>query len=308
MVIVCTQPAIDYYGWQVDIFLHSIGNLNIGYENVHVLFSNVQTNSPTCLELSKKYPAVNFVYYDDDRDYKSYIPSIKQHLMYKHFLANPWLENEIIFHVDSDVAFTKPINFNNLVKDDIWYTSDTISYLGYDYILSKGRNVLDTMLSIADIDEELVKSNQNNSGGAQYLFKNVDTNFWLDVVNLSHELFSKITELNKQEVKSHNQVNTKTPYVPLQIWTAEMWAILWTAWKRGKQTKVVKELDFTWATDPIEKWYTNSIFHNAGVVNNTSGMFYKGDYINKSPKDINLVLDQKKASYNYYEMLKKALW
>ena len=87
-----------------------------------------------------------------------------------------------------------------------------------------------------------------------------------------------------------------------------MWAILWTAWKRGKQTIVANELDFTWATDPIEKWYLNSIFHNAGVVNNSSGMFYKGDYINKSPKDSNLSLDPKKASYNYYQMLQKALW
>ena len=308
MVIICTQPAIDYFGWQVDIFLHSIGNLNIGYENVHVLFSNDKSNSKACKNLSKKYPAVTFTYYDDTRNFKTYIPSIKQHLMHKHFLNNPWLENQTIFHVDCDVAFTQPIDFDKLLGDNIWYTSDTVSYLGYDYIVSKGRNILETMLQIADIDEQLVRNNQQNSGGAQYLFKNVKTQYWDDVVNLSHKLYHNITKLNEKEVELRKSKDINDSYVPIQIWTAEMWALLWVAWKQGKETRVVKELDFTWATDPIEKWDLNSIFHNAGVVNNSSGMFYKGDYISKSPKDSNLSLDPKKASYNYYQMLQKALW
>ena len=59
---------------------------------------------------------------------------------------------------------------------------------------SEKPELVSKMLEIAQINEEVVKQNQNNSGGAQYLFKNVDTNFWLDVVNLSHELFSKITD------------------------------------------------------------------------------------------------------------------
>jgi hypothetical protein len=164
------------------------------------------------------------------------------------------------------------------------------------------------MLQIADIDEQLIKNNQQNSGGAQYLFKNVKTQYWDDVVNLSHKLYHNVTELNEKEVELRKSKDVNDNYVPIQIWTAEMWALLWVAWKQGKETRVVKELDFTWATDPVEKWYTNSIFHNAGVVNNTSGMFYKGDYIDKSPKSSNLKLDYKKASYNYYEMLKKALW
>ena len=308
MVIVCTQPALDYYGWQVDVFLHSIGLLLVDYENVHVLFANTPENPESCKKLKEKYPAVNFYYYDDTREYQSYIPSIKQHLMYKHFLANPWLEKETIFHVDSDVVFTKPIDFDKLLNDDIWYTSDTVSYLGYDYILSKGRNILDKMLQLAEIDEETIKSNQLNSGGAQYLFKNVKTQYWLDVVELSHTLYREITKLNNVEVELRKKTDKNDSYVPLQIWTAEMWALLWVAWKYGKQTRVVRELDFTWATDSIQKWYINSIFHNAGVVNSTSGMFYKGDYITKSPKGTNLYLDPKKASYNYYEMVKKALW
>ena len=49
--------------------------------------------------------------------------------------------------------------------------SDTISYIGYDYIKSKGDDILKTMLDIVGIDEDVVKNNQNNSGGAQYILK-----------------------------------------------------------------------------------------------------------------------------------------
>lgn len=304
MVIACTQPAIDYYAWQVDIFLHSIGNLNIGYENVHVIFANDTQPSQACRDLVKKYPAVLFEFYDDTRDYRSYPPSVKQHLLYKHYQKHTWLEEESLFHVDCDVAFTKPINFDKLLKDDIWYLSNTISYIGYEYILSKGRPTLEKMLDIAEIDEETVKQNQNNSGGAQYLFKNVKTEFWKEVVDLSHSLFIQMTEYINQTTDKSNP----DPYYPLQIWTAEMWAVLWTAWKKGTITKVVPELDFSWATDPIQKWDAYSIYHNAGVTSNDKDLFYKSNYMVSSPKDSNLEINPKKASYNYYQMLKKALW
>ena len=313
MIIICTQPALDYYAWQVNIFLHSIGYLTVDYRDVHVLFSNTPENSEECKKLKNKYPEVTFAYYNDTREYKTYIPSIKQNLMHSHFLANPWLEQQDIFHVDSDIVFTKPIDFTQLQKDSHWYTSDTVSYIGYEYILSKGRPVLDKMLSIADVSETLIKSNQKNSGGAQYYFKNVKTEYWLEVVDLSHKFYKEITKLNNQLVKQHEGkikiegVNMNRPYTPLQIWTAEMWAILWVAWKNGIQTRVAPELDFSWATDPISKWKEVSIFHNAGVVDANSGMFYKGDYISKSPKDSNLKLDETKASYRYYNLLKEVL-
>jgi hypothetical protein len=48
------------------------------------------------------------------------------------------------------------------------------------------------------------------------------------------------------------------------------------------------------------------IFHNAGVVSANDGMFYKGAYINSvPPKD--LVIDQDKASYKYYQMIQECL-
>jgi hypothetical protein len=60
-----------------------------------------------------------------------------------------------------------------------------------------------------------------------------------------------------------------------------MWAVLWNLWFREQETKVVPELAFAWATDPISKLESHTIFHNAGIVSETGNgypAFYKGKY------------------------------
>ena len=100
-----------------------------------------------------------------------YIPSIKQHLLAKHLERFPELQKQPIFLHDSDIALTRPINFDGLLEDNIWYCSNTCSYLNYEYIMSKGRDVFEKMIEIADISEDIVRCNSRNSGGAQYLLK-----------------------------------------------------------------------------------------------------------------------------------------
>jgi len=85
-----------------------------------------------------------------------------------------------------------------------------------------------------------------------------------------------------------------------------MWAVLWNIWKRNMETKVVKELDFSWSVAPIEEWHKRAIYHNAGVVNSSTGMFYKGDYLNDLP-NLNLEISPKRCSYNYYKIIQSAL-
>jgi hypothetical protein len=84
-----------------------------------------------------------------------------------------------------------------------------------------------------------------------------------------------------------------------------MWAELWTAWKRGYHVEVPKEFDFAWATCPSERWNDVYFFHNAGVPNNKSEMFFKADYIDKLPYLVNIKnLNKKRCSYKYYQLLK----
>lgn len=300
MKYICAQPAIQYFAWQIDVMLHSFKKANINLNDVHIICSTNDGIDPHFKKLKNKYTGVLFSFYEDTRKYKGYIPSIKQHLLYKHYLKYPELENEIIFLVDSDICLIKPIDFSNLLNDNIWYLSDTISYIGYDYIKSKGDDILKPMLEIAGINENIVKSMQNASGGAQYLIKNVNAEYWREVVELSHKLYIDISKISNEK-KAKNE-----DYFPIQIWTAEMWALLWVAWKKGIMTAVAKELDFCWATDNISRWNETSIFHNAGVTEDRKELFYKGKYINNMP-DLYLNIDNTKCSYNYYEVLKQAL-
>jgi len=300
MKYICAQPATQYFGWQIDVMLYSFRTVGVKLEDVHIVCAIHGEISPYFDKLMKKYPGVVFSFYEDTRDYKGYIPSIKQHLMHKHYLAFPEFENETIFLIDSDVCLTKPINFDGLLDDKIWYVSDTVSYLGYDYIKSKGDDILKSMLDIAGISKGVVKSMQNASGGAQYLLKNVKASYWKDVVDMSHNLYRDVSVISDKK-KQENE-----DYFPIQIWTCEMWAMLWVAWKNGNMTAVPDNLDFCWATDSISKWSEKSIFHNAGVTSELKDLFFKGAYIDEMP-DMDLNISKEKCSYMYYKVLQQAL-
>lgn len=300
MIYICAQPATLYYAWQIDVLLHSFCNVGIELKNVHIVNAIHNNIDPYFDKLKEKYPDVLFCFYEDTRHDKGYISSIRPHILKKHFEAYPELCNQNIFYHDSDIVFTKPLDINKYLNDNIYYLSNTISYIGYEYILSKGEDILKTMLDIVGIDENTVKQNQNNSGGAQYLLKNIDKYFWYDVENDSTRLFKEITELSR--IKKEADPN----YHEIQIWCADMWAVLWNLWKRNKQTEIVEELNFSWSVTNINEWHRSAIYHNAGVVNSSSGMFYKGEYINKLP-DLNLNIENNRCSYNYYKLIQSAL-
>jgi len=298
MKYICAQPATQYFGWQIDVLINSLTSNGVFQKDIHIINAIHSDGIDPYFNLLKdKYPYALFEFYEDTRSYKDYVPSIKQHLLYKHYKKYSYLENETILLLDADVAFIKPIDFSSLLNDDIWYLSDTNSYLNYDYINSKGLDVLCRMVEIADIDEEILKQNNNNSGGAQYLFKKVKASYWNDVVELSHKLYESISKLNNEKVKED------PTHHPLQIWTAEMWALLWIAWKNNKKTRISSLMDFCWATDHISRWDDVSIFHNAGVTSEMKDLFFKGAYINNLP-DNNLQVNKERCSFNYYNLVK----
>ena len=82
-----------------------------------------------------------------------------------------------------------------------------------------------------------------------------------------------------------NTSNEYNPKHPIQKWTADMWAVIWNAWRDGHTTKIVKAMDFLWATDSKTKYKENktiSMYHNAGVTEQKN-LFYKGAYVTRSP-------------------------
>ena len=302
MRYICCQPSNIYYSWQVDTMIYSFINNGINQEQIDIVFSIKSANENSCLYLLDKYPNVNFYFYPDTRKSVKYISSVRPYTLKKHFYKYPELYKGTFMYHDCDIALTKPLEIDNYLCgcDQTCYLSDTISYIGHNYILSKGQDVLDLMCSVANIDKELVKQNEANSGGAQYILKNIDYTFWEEVEIDCENLFYEVVKLNTKKVAEDDR------HHPLQIWCADMWAVLWNLWKRDRKTKIIKELNFTWATEPIIKWGENSIFHNAGINNNKDNAFYKANYISKIPPN-DLEINPTLTSYKYYELVKNIL-
>jgi len=302
MRYICCQPSTVYYSWQVDAMLHSFLNNGIKAEQIDIVFSDKPNDKLPCFYLTQKYPNVNFYFYPDTRENIKYISSVRPHILKKHFYKYAHLYKGTFMYHDCDIALTKPLQIDHYLCgcNPTCYLSDTISYIGHDYILSKGEDVLDLMCDVANIDKEIVKQNQDKSGGCHYILKNIDYTFWEEVEKDCENLFTKVVALNTQKIAKDDR------HHPLQIWCADMWAVLWNLWKRNINTEIIKELDFTWATDNVNSWGTNSIFHNAGINNDKNKEFYKAKYLNKKPpKD--LEINPSLASFKYYELVKQIL-
>jgi hypothetical protein len=309
----CAQPGIKYYMWQVEVMLHNFEKHGINMNNVHIVFAKNSTEPEGVYRyaeaeaLQKRYGAQIF-WYEDTRPDIRYISSIRPNVLKQHFKALPELQTATIFYHDCDIIFTKTPDWSKFENDNIWYLSDTNSYINSDYIRSKGDDVYQLMCEIVGIHPLTPIKYNEHSGGAQYILKNVNYKFWDKVENDSQELFEKITSLNdeKIQVDRHTmpgEVLLREPYHPLQIWCADMWAVLWNGWMQGNETKCVPEMNFTWGTDAINRWGENVIYHNAGVINPQSG-FYKGLYTQEYPYNKNLV-PTSNCSSKYYNEIKE---
>ena len=299
---VCAQPAIPYYTWQVEVMLNNFIDIGINLNNVDIVCQKeggVISNAWSAL--ANKYPA-RFLFYDDTRKTKHYISSIRPNILKQHWQRFPELKDEVIFYHDCDIIFTKlPSSWitDDMLKDNHWYGSNTNSYISHSYIASKGEDILDKMCEITSINKRVIVDNEENCIGAQYLIKNVTSEYWERVESDSEQLYKQITDINNIK-KAENP-----EYHELQIWTADMWAVLWGAWRLGFETKVHENFDFCWGTSNIDSLSNCNIYHNAGVVSGKGGLFFKGDFINKLPYNEDIIVNENTASEKYWHLIQK---
>jgi hypothetical protein len=298
---VCAQPATDYYKWQVEVMINNFISMGVNPNDMDIVCWKVNGVIPDeWSKLAHTYPA-RFFFYDDTRINKNYISSIRPNILKQHFQEHPYLKGDAIFYHDCDILFTKNpkdwITFE-MVQDENWYGSDTRWYISHDYIISKGEDVLDEMCNIMEIPKELVKENEHNCIGAQYLMKHIDTHYWDWVEQKCDRMFKEITQLNiakKQENPSYHE---------LQIWCSDMWAVLWKGWLMGYKTITHPNFDFSWGTSSDTEYHKMNIMHNAGVTHDSVGLFYKAKYMNTLPFDSE---EPKKetASWYYWDWIQK---
>ena len=318
LVFVSAHPDIPYFHWQTKVYTYNFIEKGIRPENIHILFLMVDGNKePSKESLEFKKLGVNVHHYLDNRRDKRYIPSLVPLAMSRWLKDNPHL-GQIYFHHDSDIIFRELPNFNNLIYGNTCYLSDTLSYLNYDYIKDccnryetaypqlKENHLLDLMTNIVGIPTEMVKLNNFNSGGAQYLMKNIDYKFWEKVYYDSIRLYNGIYEFD---------MKYKLNAGGIQIWTAGMWALLWNLWLIGYDTNISDELSFSWATDDLDNFYNHNILHMAGVTDNLKhNTFYKGEYIyvdpieelRKNSRHFDYI-SEKSITIKYVEVMKKVL-
>jgi hypothetical protein len=287
ILFVSAQPDVPYFIWQIKLYVHNFIENGIDPNQIHVVLGIVNnSDKPSEESLKLKEFGINVHHYTDFRRKKHYIPSIKPYLISNWIQSNPKF-GELFFLHDADIIFKDLPNFEELLKDDVCYLSDTIGYIGYDYIMdccnryeqhhptSEKGQLMKEMADIVGLEVDVIKQNQENSGGGQYLIKNTTCEMWDKIYKDSINLYNQMMDYQRRFPISPGEI---------QFWTAEMWAVLWNLWMYGLETKVTREFDFSWATDSITVYDKRPILHMAGVTDDLKNRkFYKGDFINVDP-------------------------
>jgi hypothetical protein len=287
ILFVTAQPDVPYFIWQIKLYVHNFIEKGIDPSQIHVvlgLVNNAQNPSEESLKL--KDFGINVHHFTDFRRKKHYIPSIKP------YLISNWLKTnedygKLFFLHDADIIFKKLPNFESLLNDDICYLSDTVGYIGYDYIIdccrryerqhptSEENQLINEMASVIGVDVDVIKENRDNAGGGQYLIKNTNSEMWDKIYRDSILLYDQMLDYQRRFPISPGEI---------QFWTSEMWSLLWNLWLYDHKTIITKELDFSWATDNLDIYEQRPILHMAGVTDDLKNTkFYKGDYINVDP-------------------------
>lgn len=326
-IISCVTDTCRFL-WEGKILLHSLRENGYSDKTTLLIFQQrdffMNDFSPEWKKLEEEYPEVEFVYYKDIANITrvcqifNYISLFRLYVLQEYFKAHPELEKEAILYIDSDIIFTKPLDFTLFLQDDINYVSwtgnfeRTDNYLWQPYFDKKIEQVvperleqykkLDVLGKVAGIcgtTREAITLNSPNIGGAQYLLKNINSQFWTDCFNASCEIKLYLEGINAIFMQG------KTPQEKqnngFQAFCSDMWAVLFTLIGRRAAIKTPKEMDFSWSCDRIAR-YSECVFcHNAGITSdekiriafekNEDGtnkfedckMFYKGAWDNKSP-------------------------
>lgn len=288
MRVVMCQPAINRFKWELEVSINNL--MEHGYNDIMLLFT--QDDLSVVEYFINEYPTIDVHAYSDRRKDKFYHPGVKPYLWMKHLEAHPEDEIGEYMYIDSDVIFRERLDHAKLnPTSKLWYCSDCTNYLGYDYIMSRTNSysLIKEMASIVGVSVDSIKELGQNAGGAQWIIKDPTFAYWEKVYKNSSELYMCMQRSNSN----------------IQIWTAEMWSQLWNMIYFGIKPRTDSELEFSWSTDPIDCWYQTKIYHNAGVTSDRTDLFFKGQYVNRTPFDEDLsFVNDKMCSIKYVEAIK----
>lgn len=291
MKLILAQPSILRFQWELEVLLTNIRQFTD--MEVILLFSKPHDYNPSVPRyLVDKYPGVRAFLYDDMRQDRSYIPSIRPYLWWQYLKGHPEREAETYFYIDSDVIFKEWPNFESMrVTPTHWAGSDCDNYIGYNYLkqVEKGPEIISRMAQYCGISPRQMVGVPGI--GAQMVVSHPTAEIWQQAYSRSNILWHYF-----DGVKSN-----------IQKWTAEMWAQLWTFVEHGITISMPHELDFCWSTDPLYRWDETKILHNSGVTDE-GDLFFKGKYRDYVPfgEDFSWV-NNEKCSRKYVDAIERVV-
>lgn len=278
MIYISSQQDTTYFHWQIETYLTNFKDIGIDLHDCHVIMLYKGSISAKALELSNKYEA-NFHFYPIPNKCFEYIASCKPYGLMK-FYEETGYDGPMFLH-DADIVFQNKVDFSDLINDNC-YMGATLQVDEKDYValsyLREFDGIVEGLSKIVGVTPREI------GGGAQYVINGLGYDYWEKVYN---DCFTIYEFLRKS--------NTK-----VQIWCAEMWAVLWNMWYFGKETHVDNRLSHCMGRDPLTM--VKNIIHNAGELESID--FNKLNYTERyPPKDLNI--RQLYCSSLYYEYYKK---
>lgn len=282
MLFITTQPDSDYYIWQLQVQLNNFKKFGCEDKCVVVFGYNPTIGVNPKAEEFEKHTTAKVLFYPDNRDLSTrlYSPSIRPHLLKQLYRKNPEiLLNKNFLYLDCDIVFTDYPDFSKLNEEKFVHVSDTESLFSFETIMTENKDLFEKMCKVVGITPYVVNKYLGTAGGMSYAFKYFhyfDYEFWDKVEKDSASLYKIMLVTNDEDSLE-------------QIMSANKWALLWNLWLIGYDTKKSEELDTIWAINPIADWNTHNLYNNAGVrEEDREFLFYKGDFEEKTPFEVDL--------------------
>lgn len=307
MNYISAQPDEFRFIWEIEVQHYNFEKQGIDLKNVYAIFGYKNKPSDLLVGLKKRLKS-NVILIEDTRDYNyEYSPTIRPHILKKFFKENENLIDDRFFYHDSDIIFVDNILFNQM-NENAWYMSDIRSYLDYNYISSKGTDVLLDMSEIFRVNPSIFRKNIEGTGGCQYILFGTDYDFWNEV-EINCEKIYKLYKNDEYYAKKWSEYSGKNiiDYHKMQWWCSDLWCVLVQAWKYGFNTKLSSELNFSWASG-VNDYYRHKIFHNAGITHEMKDFaFDKNSFKEKLPyyEDFSYINDNSNSKH-YALLIKEA--
>lgn len=289
MKYILSQPANIRFQWELDVFLTNLRSLDQETSVVLLFLEETQT---VIEHFRGRYSNLEIHQYQDSRERRNYIPTIRPYLMWNYLKEDPSRQEHDYFQVDSDIVFRELPDFSRMpLEGKVCWCADCGGYIDYAYLMrcTGGKYIVDKFSEILNISVDKIRTTPG--GGAQWLMSRPTAQLWWHIWQDSQILYDFL-----EPVQSN-----------IQKWTAEMWAQLYNMAKFGWDVRLSPELAFCRPTDPIGDWEKVKILHNAGVTAALADkLFFKGIYTDRTPflEDFSRI-DRAKAGLIYVQAIQK---